>query len=283
MLVLGAGVASYGGIGSAFLWGYKKGRLNFSVEELVVRVPGMSPKLDGYTIVQVSDIHVGPFVLEHELRLGLGLVSAQRPDLVVLTGDLVDADSSYAELLAQELARVQARDGIAGILGNHDHFSGAGEVLHWLRRGGVRMLVNEAVAVGGAGGFSLIGVDDLAAHRFGGAGPNYDAAARMLRPDLPRILLSHQPAFAERWLAVDLESDRGGDPLRPVLQLSGHTHGGQINAPPFEPVRWIHKYVKGRYEVAGTSLYVNRGFGVAGPPVRLGAPPEITKIVLVSG
>jgi uncharacterized protein len=271
------GTLGYGLIGAGSLWGYRKGRFEFQIEELIVKMPGMSRALDGYTIAQISDIHVGPFMQENELEIGLSVVRSLKPDLLVLTGDLVDAEASYAEVLARAVQRIPTRDGRYGILGNHDHYAGAESVYDTLNGNALQMLVNRARTVQGVRGFALIGVDDMAGRSFGGIGPHYDEAAGHLDPEMPKILLAHQPAYADRWYA-----DLGSNPQRPVLQLSGHTHGGQINLPGIQPVRWVHPFVKGRYEVAGTTLYVNRGFGVAGPPVRLMAPPEVTKIILVS-
>ena len=120
-----------------------------------------------------------------------------------------------------------------------------------------------------AGGFALLGVDDLWAVRYRRAGPRLDRALAMVPPDRPRILLSHQPRTVDEWAG------------RVDLQLSGHTHGGQIN-PGFCPVALFLDYVAGPYRVGGTTLYVNRGFGTVGPPSRVGAPPEVTRIVLVA-
>jgi uncharacterized protein len=271
------GALGYGLIGAGSLWGYRKGRFEFQVEELIVKMPGMSRALDGYTIAQISDIHVGPFMQESELEIGLSVVRSIKPDLLVLTGDLVDAEASYAEVLARAIQRIPTRDGRFGILGNHDHYAGAESVYDTLNGKALQMLVNSSRVMQGARGFALLGVDDMAGRSFGGIGPRYDEAAAHLAPDIPKILLAHQPAYADRWYA-----DLGSNAQRPVLQLSGHTHGGQINLPGIQPVRWVHPFVKGRYEVLGTTLYVNRGFGVAGPPVRLMAPPEVTKIILIS-
>jgi predicted MPP superfamily phosphohydrolase len=144
-------------------------------------------------------------------------------------------------------------------------------VLAALQREKIEVLVNRGrvLRAGDGGGFALLGVDDMWATRSGGMGPNLDDALAMVPPDLPRILLAHQPNFI-------LESAG-----KVALQLSGHTHGGQIN-PGFRPASLFLRYLVGRYEVEGTTLYVNRGFGVAGPPSRIGAPPEVSKIVLVA-
>jgi predicted MPP superfamily phosphohydrolase len=159
------------------------------------------------------------------------------------------------------------------IPGNHDYYTGAPAVLDGMRRAGIDVLVNRGrIIAEGDGGFALLGVDDLwARDNIGGHGPDLAAALSMVRPDLATVLLAHQPRYAA------IASKAGID-----LQLSGHTHGGQIN-PGFRPIDWFFRYVAGRYDVGRTQLYVNRGFGTVGPPTRVGAPPEITKIVLVAG
>jgi uncharacterized protein len=262
-------------------WGIVRGRHSFALEEVLVRIPGWPRALDGYVIAQVSDIHVGAFVGERELEEGFELVRRIRPDLLVATGDLVDARSNAIGPLVAQLLRVGARDGAHVILGNHDHYAGAAEVARHLRaaadgggRARFRFLDNEAVHLrpDDGGGFALLGVDDLQgrlARRPGPQGPDLAAAIAQAAPDRPRILLAHQPTFF-------LEA--AGDV---ALQLSGHTHGGQIN-PGFRPADAIMPFVSGRYERAGSTLWVNRGFGVVGPPARIGSAPEVTKLVIVA-
>jgi uncharacterized protein len=271
-VALGAGLAVYGGVGFLSIYGNRRSRFDIQVEEVVVRIPKLSRSLDGYTIVQVSDIHTGPFVQEQELRRGFAEIARLRPDLLVATGDLVDINAGQTPLFARMFADVRARDGHYCILGNHDHYAGAAAVAAHLRRSDVRLLLNETQILrpGDGGGIALVGVDDLHGLREPGGGPDFWRAQRGVAPDLPRILLAHQPRFVD-WVKGHA-----------ALQLSGHTHGGQVNMG-VRPVDYVMRYVAGRYDVEGTTLWVNRGFGVAGVPVRLNTPPEITKIVLVSG
>lgn len=270
-----AGGAVFAG-GSAILgWGYVRGRHAFEIEEVVVRVAGWPKALDGYTIAQVSDVHVGAFVWERELDEGFALVAKVKPDLVVATGDLVDFEPEAIRPLALRLANARARDGAVAIVGNHDHYAGPEEVVESLRAANVRVLCNQGIRLreGDGGGFALLGLTDLVGRsrpKLHHQGPDLGKALAMVPNDLPRILLAHQPIFF---------AESAG---RVGLQLSGHTHGGQIN-PGFSPAGMVMRYVKGRYEENGSTLWVNRGFGVAGPPSRVGAPPEITKIVIVSG
>jgi predicted MPP superfamily phosphohydrolase len=266
-----AGLTVLGASAGALAWGSVFGRHEFQVEEVVVRLPGLPKSLEGYTIAQVSDIHAGLFVGERELEEGFAKVRGLKPDLVVATGDLLDFDARFGPWLARRLADVRGRDGVFAILGNHDYYADFRQVVPAMRAAGVGLLINEGrtIRAADAGGFSLLGVDDLWARRSGGSGPDLDRALSMVRPDAPRVLLAHQPSY--------FTAARG----KVDLQLSGHTHGGQIN-PGFRPADLIMHYVAGRYDEAGSTLWVNRGFGVAGPPSRIGAPPEVTKVVLVS-
>ena len=264
LAVLGAGASVMG-------WGAVRGRHAFVTEEVVVRIAGLPRALDGYVIGQVSDLHVGNFVQERELAEGLDRLREVKADLIVVTGDLVDFDPSYIPMMVRALSALTARDGVKTILGNHDYYTGASQITAALESAGVDSLVNAGrlIRADDGGGFALLGVDDAWGGRAGGPGPNLARALSMVPDDAPRILLSHQPSTVDYWAG------------KVALQLSGHTHGGQFN-PGFRPADWLMRYVSGRYERAGTTLYVNRGFGVVGPPVRLGAPPEVTKIVLVS-
>lgn len=266
-----AGALAFGASTTVLGWGMVRGRHEFALEEVPVRIPGLPRTLDGYTIAQISDVHAGAFVRDRELGEGLSLVRAMKPDLVVVTGDLVDYDSRYAAWLAGELVRLETRDGVFAVLGNHDYYAGADAVTRAVRHVGVDLLINEGRTIRGGdnGGFALLGVDDLWARRSGGAGPDLARAEGMVRADAPRVLLAHQPMF------FDIAS------RSVALQLSGHTHGGQIN-PGFRPGDFFMRYIAGRYDEDGATLWVNRGFGVAGPPSRVGAPPEVTKIILVA-
>jgi predicted MPP superfamily phosphohydrolase len=271
-LVEGAGgVALIGATGSMIAWGNVRGRHAFELREVAATIPGLPRSLDGYAIVQISDIHAGIFVRERELDEGLELVRKARPDLVVVTGDLVDYDEDFAPLVARKLGELAPRDGVKAILGNHDYYTGPDSVAESLRAVGVDLLVDEGRVIRAAdGGFALLGVDDLRARHYGRVGPRLERALATVPAALPRILLSHQPQTVDQW------------PGQVALQLSGHTHGGQIN-PGVCPMSLFTRYVAGLYSVGGTTLYVNRGFGTVGPPSRVGAPPEVTRIVLVSG
>lgn len=279
MLQAAAGSAFLIG-GSSSLYGALKGRHDYVIEEVPLKIPGLGRGLDGFSIVQISDVHVGAFVGDPELRIAEELIRRAKPDLIVLTGDLLDNDARLASQLGRFVHRLTplAREGVVAIAGNHDYFAGIDDVTDAVRAAGGRMLRNEAVVVGDArAGFALLGVDDVWARRRGG-GPDLERAllglprvSGRVAPalDLPRVLLAHNPSyFAEAAGEV-------------ALQLSGHTHGGQVNLG-VRPADYLLPggWVAGRYDVNGSILYVNRGFGTVGPPARLGAPPEITRVVL---
>lgn len=267
--------------GSSSLYGALKGRHDYRLEEVSFKLPGLGG-LDGFSIAQLSDIHIGAFVGEPELKAAEELLRRARADLIVLTGDLLDSDVRLAPELARFVRRLTplARHGVVAIPGNHDYFAGVSETLAAVAAAGGRVLQNDATIIGESGaGFALLGVDDVWGRREG-AGPDL-ARAELALPvlrgsvakarDLPRVLLCHNPSFF---------SEAAG---RVALQLSGHTHGGQVNLG-LRPADYVLAggWVAGRYELNGSALYVNRGFGTVGPPARLGAPPEVTRIVLTA-
>ncbi|HVJ21198.1 MAG TPA: metallophosphoesterase [Polyangiaceae bacterium] len=261
---------------SSSLYGALAGRHDYAIEDLPLRLPGLPRSLDGFTIAQLSDVHIGQFVGEAELAAAEDLLRRARPDLIVLTGDLIDFDARMAPLLGRFVRRVAplAREGVVAITGNHDFYAGVDPTVAALRAGGAKVLRNQGLVIGGDRGFALLGVDDVWATRYGG-GPDLGAAVASLPEQargLSRILLCHNPSYFE---------DAAGEV---ALQLSGHTHGGQIN-PLVRPADWVLKngWVAGSYDSKGSRLYVNRGFGVVGPPARLGAPPEVTRVVLAAG
>jgi uncharacterized protein len=269
-----AGGAVTLGIGSG-VYGALIGRHDYTLETVPIRLAKLPKALDGLTIVQLSDLHVGTFVGDYELRTALEFVQRAKPDVIVLTGDLIDHDPSYAAALARftRTLQGQARYGVFAIPGNHDHYAGAAQVLRMLREAGTQVLLNRHVRIGDAGGqIVLAGIDDVAGPRFGSPGPRLEEAFANVSDEHARVLLSHNPSYFPR-------SHGWSD-----LTLSGHTHGGQI-ALFINPAELVlrHGFVRGHYAFEGSQLYVNRGFGTAGPPVRVGSPPEITKLVLTSG
>jgi uncharacterized protein len=231
-----------------------------------VRVRGLRPEHDGLRIVQLSDLHLGPFLRERWLDARIAQVEALRPDVVVVTGDLVDHDAVLAEPLVPMLQRLRARLGVWGVLGNHEFYAGLPAAIGVFEQAGIRLLRDSSVEV--APGLVMAGVDDLSARRqFGVDGRPVDRALAG-RPPGATIFLCHSPWEAER------ASELGAS-----LMLSGHTHSGQIW--PFTYlVKLFYPRVVGRFGVNGMTLIVSRGTGFWGPPMRLFRPGEITAITL---
>lgn len=247
------------------------------VREVTVELPILPDTLDGTTIVQLTDLHLGPTLGRAFMEKVIAEVNALEPDLVVITGDLVDGTVQKLRNAVAPLAQLKVRHGAFFVTGNHEYyvsadgFSGAAAWEEELNRLGVRSLRNELVSIGdGSASFDLAGVDDYSARSYGG-GPDFVRALAGRDPTRALVLLAHQPkaVFAAARLGVS-------------LQLSGHTHGGQIW--PFGlVVRLQQPYIAGLHLHQGTWLYVSRGTGFWGPPMRLFNPAEITRITLRSG
>jgi hypothetical protein len=229
-------------------------------------------ELDGFRIAQLSDLHIGPILGRGFAQEVVRRVNALAPDLVAITGDLVDGD---ARLLAREVAPfagLRARHGVWFVTGNHDHYSGARAWCGVVSELGIRVLRNERVEIRSRGAaFDLVGVDDHRGDVFGAeGGEDLGRALAGRDPARPAILLAHDPSTFRRASGLGID-----------LQLSGHTHGGQI-----WPFAWFVRlavpFVAGLYRRAGATLYVSRGTGFWGPPMRLRAPAEIGEIVLRS-
>jgi predicted MPP superfamily phosphohydrolase len=234
-----------------------------AVKPVRIALRRWSLKAAGYTIVQLSDIHVGPTIGREFIEGIVARVNALAPDLVVITGDLVDGSVAQLGELVAPLAGLRAKDGVYFVPGNHEYYSGLREWLSFVEGLGIRVLMNERVSVGGEHGFDLAGVDDPT------GSPDVARALEGRDTDRAVVLLAHQPK------TIFDAAKHGVD-----LQLSGHTHGGQLF--PFHGlVRLQQPYVAGLHDHEGTKIYVSRGTGYWGPPMRVAAPAEITKIELV--
>lgn len=264
-LSLGVGATAYGTL---------VGRHDYELETVPIKLAKLPRALDGFTIVQLSDLHVGSFVGEYEFKRGLELVRRARPDLVVLTGDLIDHDIRYVEQLGRfvRLLSESSPRGVYAVMGNHDHYTGVDQVERTLSAAGAQVLTNRHVRIGdGKQQFVLAGLDDVMGNSAAGRGPNLTRAFHGASPDLARVLLSHNPAYFPI-------SRSHAD-----LTLSGHTHGGQITLF-INPAELLlrHGLVRGHYLRDHSQIYVNRGFGTAGPPTRVGSAPEVTRLVLTT-
>ena len=245
-----------------------------TIKRVALQLPNWPPALDGYRVLQISDIHIGSLLQRRYAARLVAQCNAQQPDLLAITGDLVDGSAARLREQTEPFAQLRARDGVFFSTGNHEYFSGEGA---WVRRVaelGIRVLRNERVGITRDGaGFELAGVDDYGSRRRfpGSQGFDLDAALAGWQPSTPLILLSHDPR------AFDKARARGVQ-----LQLSGHTHDGQMW--PFRYlVRLQTRYLAGSYRDGASTLYVSRGTGFWGPPLRVLAPAEITELTLRSG
>lgn len=242
------------------------------VSEVAVRLPGLPRALDGFTIVHLSDIHVGPVIQRRFMDELVARCDALRPDLVSITGDLVDGHVPSLAPAVSALAELKARHGVYFVTGNHEYYWNAAVWSEALERMGIHVLRNRHVRIGdAAASFDLVGVDDWSARRTGfGGGYDLDAATRGRDSERASVLLAHQPS---NW-SVAAKAGMG-------LQLSGHTHGGQFF--PFTlAVSAIWQHDAGHFQQGDGHLYVSRGTGFWGPPLRVGAPPEIVKVTLMA-
>ncbi len=235
-------------------------------------IEGWPESLAGFRIVQITDIHIGPILDRRFATRLVERVNALAPDLVVVTGDLVDGSAHHLAEEVAPFAALRAVHGVYFVTGNHDHLSNAPVWVAQVEALGMRPLRNERVTIGeGTARFDLVGVDDHHGRFIGGGGEDLAAALSGRDDSLPMVLLAHDPSTfrAARRAGVD-------------LQISGHTHGGQIW--PFHYlVRIVIPWVAGAYRDGRSQLYVSRGTGFWGPPMRLMAPAELTEITLRNG
>jgi predicted MPP superfamily phosphohydrolase len=228
----------------------------------------------GFTIVQLTDLHVGPTIGRAFVEEIVRRANALEPDLVAITGDLVDGSVADLREAVAPLGALRARHGVFFVTGNHEYYAGVHDWLAEVARLGIRVLRNQRVSIGeGADSFDLAGVDDRSSSRHGGLDPAAALAQALEGRDPGRelVLLAHQP-----------RSFFDAAPFGVGLQLSGHTHGGQLF--PFGlVVRLQQSFLAGLHRRDDSYLYVSRGTGYWGPPMRLGAPAEITQIVLEAG
>ena len=240
------------------------------VEILLQRLPA---SLDGTRIVQMCDMHVGGLLGRAFVERVVRTANDLKPDLIAIVGDLVDGTIQQLRPALASLASLRARHGVFFVTGNHEYYSrsGARAWMDELDGMGLRVLRNQRVSIGaGLEGFDLAGVPDHGSSRFPDDGPSEDIAGALAGRDPERavVLLAHQPVSIHKAASLGVD-----------LQLSGHTHGGQI-WPWGALVRLQQPYIRGLHRIGDSQLYVSCGTGFWGPPMRLGAPAEITEIVL---
>ncbi|MEE1827955.1 metallophosphoesterase [Streptomyces sp. BE20] len=236
------------------------------LKHVTVPLAKLPARADGYRIAVVSDIHLGPILGRAHTQRIVDTINGAQPDLIAIVGDLVDGSVAELGRDAEPLAQLRARDGAYFVTGNHEYFSGAAPWVDFVRELGVHPLQNARVELGG---FDLAGVNDIAGEKEGD-GPDFGKALGDRDRARTSVLLSHQP------VTIHDAVRHGVD-----LQLSGHTHGGQLWPGNFL-AELANPTVAGLERYGDTQLYVTRGAGAWGPPVRVGAPSDITVVTLAS-
>jgi len=240
------------------------------VFSLTIPIKGLHASLEGFKILQMSDFHLYPYTQPELVQQAVELCNTRNADLVVLTGDYVWLQVEAIFELTDILSRLQSNHGIYAIIGNHDIWTDVNVVRSGFDRQRIPILMNEGVSISvGKGSFYLAGLDD------GQSGqPDLKTALENAPLDDPVVLLYHEPDLAD-------EVSRDG---RVNLQLSGHSHGGQVRLPGFGALILPYlgrKYDYGLYQINQMWLYTNGGIGTISVPVRYNCPPEITELILV--
>lgn len=277
---------------AAAAYGFASGRFNYQIRKVDVPVSGLPQSLQGLKIVQLSDIHAGDYMPEDQVRRAVDMANDLGAHLAVVTGDFISNHNDPLEACIAELSRLRAPLGTWGCNGNHEIYAGAEATAQQLfQKHGMRLLRQENVTLEHAGQqFNLIGVDYQRDRMTRGPrGPMLQNIESLVSRSLPNILLSHNPNSFHRAAELGIE-----------LSLAGHTHGGQVKVEIVDhdvtPARLITEFVAGLYKLPMTNgshgeategnsiksacLYVNRGLGTFGMPVRIGVPPEITLLTL---
>ncbi|MBL7974575.1 MAG: metallophosphoesterase [Candidatus Kapabacteria bacterium] len=241
-----------------------------------LELPKLTSAFDGIKIIQISDIHAGSFRDYRPFQEARRIIETHKPDLLLITGDFVNFQSNELAIIRPELEKLKADLGVWASLGNHDHYTSKSDhdrIKSIVTNSGIKLLVNEnhQFTIDNEV-LQLIGTDNT------GLGQNFaDLPTALIGtiPDYPTILMAHDPTFWDKEIRGKTQID---------LMLSGHTHGGQFAMDFFgkqvSPAQFVYKQWAGLYSDAHQHLYVNRGLGTVGIPVRVGIPPEITVITL---
>ncbi len=268
LLLMGAGCGLAGAGGYEYARNIEPAWLD--VHPVQLALPRLAPEFDGYVIAQFSDIHMGDWMTQEQLRHIVMLVNQQRPDLIVVSGDFVTfSPRQQMPPLVTELSRLAARDGVVSVLGNHDYWTDPFVIRQVIHDSGMIDLSNAVhTLVRGNAQLHIAGVDDVWEQL-----ARLDVVLAALPKDGAAILIAHEPDFADASAASG----------RFDLQISGHTHGGQINLPLYGPVQlppYGKRYVSGLYRVGTMYQYTNRGVGLVNLPFRINCRPEITVFTL---
>jgi predicted MPP superfamily phosphohydrolase len=266
-IIAGAAMIGAGGL----LYAREVEPRRLEIVRLGLTLPRLAAAFDGYRVVQIGDLHLDDWSRPARLDRIAEMVNAENPDLVVVTGDFASysAKKLDTERLVEALRRLCAPDGVLAILGNHDYLTDVKLIRRCIREAGLTELINEAVTLRrGDSELHVAGIDDVMEGR-----SRLDLVLGELPEDGAAVLLAHEPDFA------DVAAATG----RFDLQLSGHSHGGQVRVPllgravlpPFS-----QRYTRGLHRVGGMLVYTNRGLGTVHARLRFGCRPEITALTL---
>lgn len=278
-----ASVAASGGVGglAAYSLFYEPHRV--PVTRTSLKIAGLPESMNGLRIVQLTDLHLGPWISREFVRSVVDRANRLEPDLIALTGDYVHQSPDYIWPVAAELGRLRAKGGVAAVLGNHDWWESAELFREHFDRFGIPLIDNNRLILtperrlerSAREGLCIAGVGDLWEDDI-----KFSSALGGVPDAMPRVVLSHNPDVAEM-------TELAGGSYRADLLLAGHTHGGQVGFPvvgtPVIPSRYGQKYARGLVQGPACPVYVSRGVGTTGLPVRFRVPPEIAVITLTSG
>lgn len=251
---------------------------DIEVKNIDIVLPGLSRQLDGIRILQISDIHTGSYFGTGYLEEAVRIINEQKPDIIAATGDFVNFDPSELQLFLPTLRKLTADIGVFASLGNHDHYMTVMkhvQLQDMITSTGMNLLVNQSkVLTINNAQLVMAGTDNTGFNqKFG----NLEQTFKDIPREIPSILMAHDPTF---WKMEILNSGLAD------LTLSGHTHGGQVGieflGEAYSPAQFVYEQWSGLYSSENKYLYVNRGLGTVGPPIRVGIPPEITVLTLRS-
>jgi len=257
---------------AALAYGSLIERLNFHVREIDVPIPGLPDDLDGLRLLQLSDIHLSPFLSEKQLARVIDAANGLHPHLVAVTGDLISSRGDPLDACIRQLARLKSDAGLVGCMGNHESFAGVEDyTAAAAARVGISFLRSQSQQLRfGQATLNVAGVDYQPINQ---KRAYLRGADRLIVPGATNLLLSHNPDV------FPVAARQGYN-----LMLAGHTHGGQVSVEIFDeaitPVRFFTHYVYGLFRQGSASAYVTRGIGTIGIPARIGAPPEISLLRL---
>ncbi len=260
----------------AVLWGSSVGNYRIRVDEVALPLRGVTAELEGIRIAHITDLHIGPLLEAERLRRFVRRINRLNADLIVITGDIFDFDPSYVEAGCRELGLLEARLGVYAVLGNHDAYTGAEIIEEAIARTGAIHLLRdrwETVDVDGVP-LVIVGLDDRGEGWTEREAQHValDRIAAEIPDDSACLLLVHRPSYFGHAAKLGFS-----------LMLAGHTHGGQVALPlagNHNPSRMISSHTRGMFTRGETTLYVNRGLGMAGLPLRINCPREIALIRL---